>query len=346
MAVLLSRSNAPAAAAALSCIATYGTNTHSSSPCFRPSVKLASFISSSSLINNKNNVIFKPFPSSEQHRRTCSRRFRRDLHVQASAAASSGSTEDVRDFVLTHFSRACAFKVISGLQNFNANNVADIVLAAYKGGATHVDIACDPELVRMAVHLTPLPVCVSSVEPESFLAAVEAGAHMIEIGNYDSFYKSGRLFSASEILELTKKTRRYLPNIVLSVTVPHTLSLDEQVKLAEVLEAEGADIIQTEGGSGSTPLMPGVHGLIEKATPTLAAAYLISKAVKVPVMCASGLSVVTASMAIAAGASGVGVGSAVNKLNDQIAMVAAVRSIADALGLLSRSSRSLSPIAL
>ncbi|KAJ7559260.1 hypothetical protein O6H91_04G076100 [Diphasiastrum complanatum] len=325
MAVLLSRSNAPAAAAALSCIATYGTNTHSSSPCFRPSVKLASFISSSSLINNKNNVIFKPFPSSEQHRRTCSRRFRRDLHVQASAAASSGSTEDVRDFVLTHFSRACAFKVISGLQNFNANNVADIVLAAYKGGATHVDIACDPELVRMAVHLTPLP---------------------IEIGNYDSFYKSGRLFSASEILELTKKTRRYLPNIVLSVTVPHTLSLDEQVKLAEVLEAEGADIIQTEGGSGSTPLMPGVHGLIEKATPTLAAAYLISKAVKVPVMCASGLSVVTASMAIAAGASGVGVGSAVNKLNDQIAMVAAVRSIADALGLLSRSSRSLSPIAL
>lgn len=36
-------------------------------------------------------------------------------------------------------------------------------------------------------------------------------------------------------------------------------------------------------------------------------------------------------MAIAAGASGVGVGSAINQLNDQVAMVAAVRRLADAL---------------
>lgn len=37
-----------------------------------------------------------------------------------------------------------------------------------------------------------------------------------------------------------------------------------QVKLAEILEQEGADIIQTEGGTSSSPLNPGVHGLIEK----------------------------------------------------------------------------------
>jgi hypothetical protein len=37
-------------------------------------------------------------------------------------------------------------------------------------------------------------------------------------------------------------------------------------------------------------------------------------------------------MAIAAGASGVGVGSAVNKLNDELAMVAVVRSLREALG--------------
>jgi hypothetical protein len=36
-------------------------------------------------------------------------------------------------------------------------------------------------------------------------------------------------------------------------------------------------------------------------------------------------------MAIAAGASGVGVGSAINQLNDEVAMVAAVRSLAEAL---------------
>lgn len=37
-----------------------------------------------------------------------------------------------------------------------------------------------------------------------------------------------------------------------------------KVKLAEVLEQEGADIIQTEGGKYSSPSKPGVLGLIEK----------------------------------------------------------------------------------
>ncbi|KAH9311834.1 hypothetical protein KI387_026869, partial [Taxus chinensis] len=153
----------------------------------------------------------------------------------------------------------------------------------------------------------------------------------VEIGNYDSFYESGRIFSAEEIVQLTKKTRQLLPSVVLSVTVPHTLSITDQVSLAESLETEGVDIIQTEGGMSSDPSQPGVHGLIEKAVPTLVAAYSISRAVRIPVMCASGLSSVTAPMALAAGAAGVGVGSAVNKLNNQIAMIAEVRSIADAL---------------
>ncbi|CAI0475110.1 unnamed protein product [Linum tenue] len=50
-------------------------------------------------------------------------------------------------------------------------------------------------------------------------------------------------------------------------------------------------------------------------------------------MCSSGLSVVTAPMAITAGASGVGVGSAINKLNDVVAMIAQVRSTAASLGI-------------
>ncbi|MBA0778753.1 hypothetical protein Gotri_006574 [Gossypium trilobum] len=220
---------------------------------------------------------------------------------------------------------------------------------------------------------------------------------MVEIGNYDSFYEAGVIFSPEQILKLTKETRSNLPSVTLSVTVPHTLSLPDQVKLAEMLEKEGVDVIQTEGGKCSTPSKSGVLGLIEKdyilvfiyesmsdvdigcnpiermvkdntgfgycrypnlfyranngfgypnllfvnvfgtglvvelATPTLAAAYSISRAVKIPVMCSSGLSAVTAPMAITAGAAGVGVGSAVNKLNDVIAMVAEVRSIAESL---------------
>lgn len=224
-----------------------------------------------------------------------------------------------------------ALKIISGLTNLDRRNVADVVKAAQAGGATFVDIAADADLVRMVKGLIDLPVCVSAVEPEKFVSAVEAGADLVEIGNFDAFYAQGRRFEAAEVLDLTKKTRSRLPNTFLSATVPHILTLDAQVQLAEDLVTAGADIIQTEGGTSSAPTHGGVLGLIEKASPTLAAAHAISRAVSVPVLCASGISDVTAPMAIAAGASGVGVGSAVHKLNDPLAMIAVVRSLVEAM---------------
>jgi len=230
------------------------------------------------------------------------------------------------------FDQSRVLKVISGLNNFDANNVAAIVKAADRGGATFVDIAADSDLVRLLRGLTNLPICVSAVEPQKFVSAVQAGADLIEIGNFDSFYAQGRRFEAAEVLALTKETRSLLPTITLSVTVPHILTLDQQVQLAEDLVKAGADIIQTEGGTSSKPSSAGTLGLIEKAGPTLAAAYEISRAVSIPVLCASGLSNVTVPLAIAAGAAGVGVGSAINQLNDEIAMVAAVRSLVEALG--------------
>jgi len=234
------------------------------------------------------------------------------------------------------FDESRVLKVISGLNNFDANSVAATVKAADRGGASFVDIAADPDLVRLVRQLTNLPICVSAVEPDKFVSAIQAGADLIEIGNFDSFYAQGRRFEAEEVLALTQKTRSLLPNITLSVTVPHILKLDQQVQLAEELVQAGADIIQTEGGTSSNPRSAGTLGLIEKAAPTLAAAYEISRAVSVPVLCASGLSSVTAPMAIAAGARGVGVGSAINQLDNEVAMVAAVRSLVEALATVSR----------
>lgn len=229
------------------------------------------------------------------------------------------------------FTQKNALKVISGLNNFDLERVTAVVKAAEAGGATLVDIAASPDLVAAIRNLTSLPLCVSAVEPELFVSAVDAGADLIEIGNFDSFYSQGRRFEADEVLELTQKTRSLLPQTTLSVTVPHILALDEQVRLAEQLVQAGADIIQTEGGTSIKPVTPGVQGLIEKAAPTLAAAHSISGAVNVPVLCASGLSSVTVPMAIAAGASGVGVGSAINQLDSEVAMVAVVRSLVEAL---------------
>ena len=223
-------------------------------------------------------------------------------------------------------------KVIAGLMNFDAASVARVSRAAGHGGADLIDVACDPELVALAIEESGgVPVCVSSVEPEQFPAAVAAGAEMVEIGNYDAFYPQGRVFGVDEVLALTLQTRALLPEIVLSVTVPHVLPMDQQEQLAIDLVAAGADLIQTEGGTSAKPFSAGSLGLIEKAAPTLAAAHSISRAVEVPVLCASGLSAVTLPMAIAAGAAGVGVGSAVNRLSDELAMVAVVRGLRAAL---------------
>ncbi|MFO8038839.1 MAG: DUF561 domain-containing protein [Sodalinema sp.] len=227
--------------------------------------------------------------------------------------------------------RGQALKIITGLTNFNRDSVARTVKAAHIGGATFLDIAADAELVRLAKSLTNLPICVSAVDPNQFLEPVAAGANLIEIGNFDAFYAQGRRFEAPEVLELTRATRALLPEITLSVTVPHILALDEQVRLAEALVEAGADLIQTEGGTSSQPRHGGTLGLIEKAAPTLAAAAEISRAVSVPVLCASGISNVTAPLAIAAGAAGVGVGSAVNRLDSEIEAIAAVRGLVEAL---------------
>ncbi len=235
------------------------------------------------------------------------------------------------------FQEGRALKIIAGLTNFDPTSVAKVVRAADRGGATFLDIAADPELVKLAKSLTNLPICVSAVEAAKFVPAVAAGADLIEIGNFDAFYAQGIRFEAAEVLQLTRETRALLPEITLSVTVPHILELDRQVELAEELVKAGADMIQTEGGTSSQPVHPGTLGLIEKAAPTLAAAAEISRAVSVPVLCASGISNVTAPMAIAAGAAGVGVGSAVNRLDSEIEMIAVVRSLVEALATVSRS---------
>jgi hypothetical protein len=229
-------------------------------------------------------------------------------------------------------------KVIAGLANRDAVAVLKIARAAAAGGADLVDIACEPALVRAVAEACPqLPICVSAVDPELFPAAVAAGAVLVEIGNFDAFYPQGRVFGAEEVLELTRRTRALLPEVVLSVTVPHVLPLDQQEQLAVDLVAAGADLIQTEGGTSARPFSAGSLGLIEKAAPTLAAAHGISRALAAagsnpaPVLCASGLSAVTVPMALASGAAGVGVGSAVNRLGDELAMVAVVRGLREAI---------------
>jgi len=115
-----------------------------------------------------------------------------------------------------------------------------------------------------------------------------------------------------------------------------SMPIDKQVDLAIKLVEEGVDIIQTEGGTSSTPYSSGIQGFFEKSVPTLAATYAIHQEFKkqslnIPIMSASGLSQVTCPLAISSGASAVGVGSVVNKLDDLISMIAVVRGLKESL---------------
>ena len=227
-------------------------------------------------------------------------------------------------------------KVISGLNNFEVKSVKMIAEAASLGGADLIDIACQPQLVESAIKISSLPVCVSSVEPKLFVDSVKAGASLIEIGNYDTFYSQGINFSDKKVLNLTKETRDLLPKMPLSVTVPHTMPIDRQVDLAINLVKEDVDIIQTEGGTSSNPYSSGIQGFFEKSIPTLAATYAIyqefeKQSINIPIMSASGLSEVTSPLAISCGASAVGVGSVVNKLDDLISMIAVIRAVKESL---------------
>ncbi len=227
-------------------------------------------------------------------------------------------------------------KVISGLNNFDPNSVKKISQAAFVGGADLIDIACKPELVELVIQISSLPVCVSSVEPKRFIDSIAAGAALIEIGNYDSFYESGITFSEKKVLNLTKESRDLFPSTPLSVTIPHTIPIDKQVDLAIKLVEEQVDIIQTEGGTSSKPYSAGIQGFLEKSLPTLAATYAIKKefekqSINTPIMSASGLSEITCPLAINCGASAVGVGSVINKLNDLISMIAVVRGLKESI---------------
>eukprot|EP01031_Cornospumella_fuschlensis_P027497 gene27497-33208_t len=144
------------------------------------------------------------------------------------------------------------------MHNFDKENVLQIAQAAQRGGASHLDIAADPSLVQEVKRVCgDVLVCVSSIFPHQLQKCTHQGADMVEIGNFDGFYKDGRTFSAKEVLAMAQETRALLPETPLSVTIPHTLPVHEQVALAQQLEGI-ADILQTEGKhSALNPLTMG-----------------------------------------------------------------------------------------
>nr|YP_010198564.1 hypothetical protein LK037_pgp125 [Gracilaria pacifica]UAD86980.1 hypothetical protein [Gracilaria pacifica] len=215
-----------------------------------------------------------------------------------------------------NISKQKAVKIITGLNNFSIHSILKIVKAAEIGQASYVDIAANPEIISIVKSVTHLPLCVSSIEPLELLNCVIKGADIVEIGNFDIFYDRKIFFSSDQILSLAQETKELIPNIPICVTIPHTLLLSEQIRLAVLLNEIGVSIIQTEGYSTKNHMnfeRSKILTSMNNASSAISSTYAISKYVDIPIIAASGINCLSASAAFSYGASIVGIGSAVSK---------------------------------
>lgn len=204
-------------------------------------------------------------------------------------------------------------KIIIGLDNFNLADTIQKVQSAERAGATYVDIAANVQILKEIKAISSIPICVSSIDIEELIACSIAGADILEVGNFDIFHAKGLTFSKNHIFNLAKDLRSKLPEACICITIPHTLSLDDQISLAIQLENIHIDLIQTEGYSSHNNHSENhlVHS-ISNASSSLSSTYAFSKYISLPIISSSGINPLTALIAISYGASGVGIGSFFN----------------------------------
>lgn len=224
-----------------------------------------------------------------------------------------------------------AVKIIAGIDNFDADRVKNVVLAADQAGASAVDICADREIISMVRELTNMPIFVSSIKPQDLAMSIAMGADAIELGNFDALYKNGISMTGSQVMDLVRETLSMInkEEVFFSVTIPGNIEISEQISMARELESMGIDLIQTEGHYSNTDIPNGVRGLVERAELTISNTIEISRNVEIPVMTATGINPTTASLAFAAGASAIGCGSCVNKLDSEISMIAVSKELVE-----------------
>lgn len=224
-----------------------------------------------------------------------------------------------------------AVKIIAGIDNYDIENIKQVVTSAESAHATAVDICAREDIISEVRSMTDMPVFVSSIIPEELVKAVELGADAIEFGNFDVLYKKGMSFDANAVLKMVEKTISLLDGkeVFMCVTIPGEIPIEDQIALAVKLESMGIDLIQTEGHYSSEANLTGARALMDRAELTLSNTVELVRNVEIPVMTATGINPTTAPFAFAAGASAIGCGSCVNKLNSTISMIATISSLVE-----------------
>ena len=224
-----------------------------------------------------------------------------------------------------------AVKIIAGIDNFDIENVKKVVKSAEAAGASAIDICADETIISEIRSMTDMPMFVSSIVPSELVRAVELGADAIELGNFDVLYKKGVSFSKSDVLNLVDQTLEMLGDnrVFFSVTIPGEISIADQIELARELSERNIDLIQTEGHFSADKQADGVRGLMERAELTISNTIELVRNVEIPIMTATGINPTTAPFAFAAGASAIGCGSCINKMNSELSMIATAKQLVE-----------------
>jgi len=239
-----------------------------------------------------------------------------------------------------------AIKLISGLNNLNIDQILALVKCSQVSQSTYIDIVANPQIVLLIKSFIDLPICVSSIDPLELYNCVLAGADLVEIGNFDFFYKKNISFSSSKILKLAIETRQLIPYKDICVTIPSTLTLLQQIDLAQQLENIGINILQTEGYNikystqNSANIinkyknkLDDLSKYIDIAKTTLSSTYVISRFVNIPIITSSKINSLSSSIASLYGASGVGLGTFVSSQSSLKKRALYINEISSAINL-------------
>jgi len=214
------------------------------------------------------------------------------------------------------FQSRSVLKVITGIDNTDISQIIRIAEASQLANATYLDTSANVKLVKVLKSCCNLPICVSSVDPVDMYNCVSSGADLVELGNYDFFYKKGIYITAEQIIDLFMEVKLMLPRIDICVTIPYYLDIREQICLTRKLDSLGANIIQTEGISNfnyceskSNICNKDFSSLSNSFIPSLLSTYILSNLTKMPILASSGFKNITSPISKFYGASGVGISS-------------------------------------
>ena len=201
-------------------------------------------------------------------------------------------------------------KVIAGIENFDVQNIQQVAQAA-NGIAEAIDLSTDEASVRWVKENTQLTVFVSSLDPKELSASVHWGTDWVELGNFQPLYDRGALINPDMVMGWTEELVAEVKGKAgICVTVPGILSVEQQVDLAQKIEAAGADMLQIEN----------INGDLSHVAP-------IRNAVSIPVMVSGKLTPGNFAASLQAGVAGYGIGKAIRDAGNIDTMSALISSL-------------------